>query len=179
MARDKLLKTFTPFLLIAVAALQLYLVYTKNLTPWKGGGFGMFASIDRMERRPVHLTIHYSKNRYVANPMQLLSSNSKFERIQSMPDYSVLKEFATSAYNTLWVVDSLKKPVIISDDFKNDSLDVNRLFKIKPASYLGIESKNNIIRPDSVTVEVFRMNYNTNTNQLAIKSLNEITVPEQ
>lgn len=179
MKRDKLLRTFTPFLLIAVAVLQLYLVYTKNLTPWKGGGFGMFASIDRMERRPVHLTVHYLNKRYVANPVQLLSSNRKYERIQSMPHYSILKEFATSAYKTLWIVDSLNKPVSISGDFQNNSLDDKRLFKIKPVSSPGKELKNNLIRPDSVTVEVFRMIYSTNTNQLAIKRLNKITVSEK
>ena len=32
--------------LMAVAAVQIVLVRTAHLTPWKGGGFGMFAAVD-------------------------------------------------------------------------------------------------------------------------------------
>jgi hypothetical protein len=32
-------------LLLAITCLQLYFVQTKNLTTWKGGGFGMYSSI--------------------------------------------------------------------------------------------------------------------------------------
>ena len=47
----KELKHLLPFfcappLLIVVACLQLYLVHVHHLVPWKGGGFGMFASVD-------------------------------------------------------------------------------------------------------------------------------------
>ena len=33
-------------LLVAVAALQLWLVSSAGLTPWCGGGFGMFSTLD-------------------------------------------------------------------------------------------------------------------------------------
>jgi len=33
-----------PSVLIAIAIYQIYLVQTVNLTPWKGGGFGMFST---------------------------------------------------------------------------------------------------------------------------------------
>ena len=35
-----------PALLLAVAAVQLALTRTSHLSPWKGGGFGMFATLD-------------------------------------------------------------------------------------------------------------------------------------
>ena len=44
-----------PYLLIMVAGRQIVLVRTIGLSPWHGGGFGMFASIDRDERRLVRL----------------------------------------------------------------------------------------------------------------------------
>ena len=44
-----------PFLLIVVAGRQMIMVRTAGLSPWHGGGFGMFASIDRDERRLVTL----------------------------------------------------------------------------------------------------------------------------
>ena len=33
-------------LLVVVAALQIVLAVRRDLTPWKGGGFGMFATVD-------------------------------------------------------------------------------------------------------------------------------------
>ena len=44
-----------PLLLLVVAGRQIILVHTVGLSPWHGGGFGMFASIDRDERRLIKL----------------------------------------------------------------------------------------------------------------------------
>lgn len=40
-----------PWLLIVVAAAQIGFATRSYLNPWKGGGFGMFASVDRAEGR--------------------------------------------------------------------------------------------------------------------------------
>ena len=42
-----------PLLLTTVAVRQIILVHVAGLSPWHGGGFGMFASMDRDERRVV------------------------------------------------------------------------------------------------------------------------------
>ena len=50
----KFLKTSAiPLLLTSVALRQIGLVYAAGLSPWHGGGFGMFASMDRDERRVI------------------------------------------------------------------------------------------------------------------------------
>ena len=40
-------------ILVFVALLQIYLVNTTNLSPWKGGGFGMFAAVDAPSMRVI------------------------------------------------------------------------------------------------------------------------------
>ena len=40
------MKILAPALLVAVASSQIALSRTVDLTPWKGGGFGMFATLD-------------------------------------------------------------------------------------------------------------------------------------
>ena len=40
-------------ILVMVALLQLYLTHTANLSPWKGGGFGMFGAIDAPDMRVI------------------------------------------------------------------------------------------------------------------------------
>jgi hypothetical protein len=44
-------------LLLTVAAAQMTLARTSSLSPWKGGGFGMFASIDGLPFRQVRLYV--------------------------------------------------------------------------------------------------------------------------
>ncbi|MCI0482866.1 MAG: hypothetical protein L0213_14905 [Candidatus Dadabacteria bacterium] len=41
-------------LLTAVALTQLYLAHNYGLSPWTGGGFGMFSTTDAPRRRHVH-----------------------------------------------------------------------------------------------------------------------------
>ena len=54
----RLLKTVAlPLLLTSVACRQIVLVHTAGLSPWHGGGFGMFASLDRDERRILMTTV--------------------------------------------------------------------------------------------------------------------------
>ena len=43
---NRLLPYLPPLLLCLVALLQLFLVRTHDLTPWRGGGFGMFSTND-------------------------------------------------------------------------------------------------------------------------------------
>lgn len=40
-------------ILIVVAIVQIYLTQTANLSPWKGGGFGMFGAIDAPDMRVI------------------------------------------------------------------------------------------------------------------------------
>ena len=44
-------------LLIAVASAQMVLARTADLSPWKGGGFGMFAAVDGLPFRWVRLYV--------------------------------------------------------------------------------------------------------------------------
>ena len=37
---------FAPVVLVVIASVQFYLAQTHGLSPWKGGGFGMFSTVD-------------------------------------------------------------------------------------------------------------------------------------
>ncbi len=50
---SRLERWLAPGLLVAIALVQILLAYTRDLPPWKGGGFGMFASIDGLSMREV------------------------------------------------------------------------------------------------------------------------------
>jgi hypothetical protein len=57
MIRADVLKFLPPALLIVVAVIQIGLARTAGLTPWKGGGFGMFSTLDHGAYRGVDIVI--------------------------------------------------------------------------------------------------------------------------
>jgi len=48
------LRALPPLLLVAVAMAQIAAAKTGTLSPWLGGGFGMFATTDSWSRRHLH-----------------------------------------------------------------------------------------------------------------------------
>ena len=58
-----------PALLLVVAGVQRYLAYAKNLNSWKGGGFGMFASIEDHRNRVLVLYFIDSEGREKRMPV--------------------------------------------------------------------------------------------------------------
>jgi hypothetical protein len=44
-------------LLVSVACVQIILTRTSGLSPWKGGGFGMFSTTDDSGRRRVRVFV--------------------------------------------------------------------------------------------------------------------------
>ncbi len=57
LAKAKYLAIIPIFLLIVVACAQIYLARTANLTPWKGGGFGMFSTTDGNANRYIRVYV--------------------------------------------------------------------------------------------------------------------------
>ena len=65
-------------LLLAVAALQLTLAHTAGLSPWKGGGFGMFSTTDDTGRRRVRVFVSaVERSEEVAIPPSLADLASR------------------------------------------------------------------------------------------------------
>jgi hypothetical protein len=109
MNKETLLKWSVPFLLCIVAVTQIFLSHTKHLTPWKGGGFGMFASIDRMERRVLHITAETDWGKYVIDP-EIIINRREYSRIQAMPSVTSLKSIHDTVRNSGWALDSTAAP---------------------------------------------------------------------
>jgi hypothetical protein len=61
--RHATLALVPPALLVAVALLQAAGVQRYHLSPWKGGGFGMFSTVDRPTQRGVFAYLHDGSRR--------------------------------------------------------------------------------------------------------------------
>lgn len=58
--KQRLLMLIPVFVLIAIALNEPRLYHQENLTSWKGGGYGMFATIDRHSWRPIVITLRFA-----------------------------------------------------------------------------------------------------------------------
>lgn len=54
--REKLIALLAPILLLVVAVTQMTAAHTTTLSSWKGGGFGMFATIDNQGTRYLEMS---------------------------------------------------------------------------------------------------------------------------
>jgi len=80
---------FPVLLLVTIASFQTYLVYSHNLSPWSGGGFGMFSTTDAGGSRHLHVYSVTSGIRRELNPDPKLKKD--LELLLTFPaDYKVL-----------------------------------------------------------------------------------------
>jgi hypothetical protein len=84
-----------PSLLVAVGLLQIYLAQTAHLSPWKGGGFGMFATIDNPEMRVIAAEGLSSDGQWLRLDMFSALDETTWRRMHSLPKRADLKHLAS------------------------------------------------------------------------------------
>jgi hypothetical protein len=82
-------------LLLAVASTQMVLAHTAHLSPWKGGGFGMFASVDGVPFRWVRLYVAAAdRSEEIALPASL---EDQARRVVTLPHRRAMERLARAA----------------------------------------------------------------------------------
>src|SRR5262245_11829423 len=111
LARAKYLAIIPASLLIVVACVQIYLARNANLTPWKGGGFGMFSTTDGNANRYLRV--------YVSGPQ-------RSEELQLKPS---MEDLATRAqmYPGNSQLEKLAKAILQDQQKKNLPADSVRI----------------------------------------------------
>jgi len=100
-SRDTLLLLAVPALLCAVAAAQLYLVEHRSLSRWKGGGFGMFSTVDSPSARFLRVYLMSDSGEVpVLIPSEVRELSQK---VRVMPSKQRLEELADTLRNGTWV----------------------------------------------------------------------------
>src|SRR6185369_10909294 len=78
--------------LIGVACTQLWLAHAASLTPWSGGGFGMFSTADTRGNRHLHaFAIRLGIRRELAIPA---SFEDRIRRLLACPTDAALRALA-------------------------------------------------------------------------------------
>ncbi len=93
-----------PALLIVVGTRQLILAHTHNLTPWKGGGFGMFSSVDHLGRRIVRCYLQTSTGETLLRQEDLGKLLRDSTEVAAIPTEANVASFARRLANVKWAV---------------------------------------------------------------------------
>lgn len=88
-------------LLIIVATLQLFASLGHTLSPWKGGGFGMFSTVDSPAQREIKIWIVDAAGKEHAAVLPDMSRNKALE-CRAWPRKECLTELATTLAKLRW-----------------------------------------------------------------------------
>ncbi len=94
-----LLWVLPPVLLVIVATIQPVFVKIKNFDRWEGGGFGMFASVDRESLRSRRLFVQTDEGEF---PAFFIDWKVDRKRAATLPNTTMLQEEIDSMVNTAW-----------------------------------------------------------------------------
>ena len=154
-----------PLLLLIVAALQVLLVHTTNLSPWKGGGFGMFSTVDSPDVRVLQAFVTVGGEEFpvrLGGPLVALR-----DRVKHQPTERSGEELVDRMLATRWM-----PPGSFSTGFDRRMqpqwpewpAEHSRSYGVPTSSADGLVA-------DSVRIDVRRMAFDGRSNVLSTQSL--------
>lgn len=88
-------------ILVVLACWQIFLAQTRGLTPWKGGGFGMFSTVDSPGSRFLRVYLLTPDGEV---PVTIPGEHGRLAgRVRAMPSQEKLDELATRLAGEAWV----------------------------------------------------------------------------
>lgn len=110
-------------ILVLVALLQIYLTHTANLSPWKGGGFGMFGAIDAPTMRVIQAEALDQDGHSIQLDVYSALDDRTLRRIRTLPRQSDLEQIAPQFVAQAIVPTTLERQAIYEKlQFENPDL---------------------------------------------------------
>ncbi|WP_254506489.1 hypothetical protein [Anatilimnocola floriformis] len=110
-----------PICLCLVAAVHLYRVATAGQTPWKGGSFGMFSTIDSEGARFVHAYVQTAAGR---TPVQIPNDlDKKVAELRAAPNQELADEIARRLAKRYWFDPQLRQAQL-NEQLRRQPVDV-------------------------------------------------------
>lgn len=115
---------YLPIIILFIMALnQFRLVYTKDLSPWLGAGFGMFSTTDSISSR--YLFLYGKKTSDELHQLAIPKKLEDFaERVRGLPDKYFMAELIRQYHNYVILHDCPDEPLRCS--YPNYRLEVWR-----------------------------------------------------
>lgn len=143
-------------LLVAVAGIQLTTAHVADLSPWKGGGFGMFSTVDRPENRLLSIELQTAGARFTAVVPE--SMERLAQQARAVPSDRRLEVVAEAAFDRNW--DDAGSPGGVP---------------LVEALSSGAVSDGAVV-PNRVAVEVSRLRVDPATGEVRVSPINRVEV---
>lgn len=140
-------KWTVPLLLVVVALRQLVLAHAVGLSAWHGGGFGMFASIDRDERRAIEVIGIDRQGNSVEIDLTALSD------LFTENDLLLLRTFPSRA-----LLQDVAQKVLDFDQYEDERGAISR--------QQGTVTPEQFVRLEKVKVRVWRLYHDRKTSRI-------------
>lgn len=168
---DLLIVLLVPAVLAGVALHQMWLTTTSDLTPWKGGGFGMFSSVDRPSHRAVRGLFHTDQGVVPVDMCSLKdelgrSAEKTFINARALPDARRMDPWAELVMDAGWRVDH--NDVAVFAEWQADAEE--------PVPLLAVAGSDGRTVTE-LTIEVWAASYDREGNEIAPALLTEHRYP--
>lgn len=187
--------SLAPICLCLVAGFHFYRVHWCDQTPWKGGGFGMFSTVDTKDARFLRAYLRVGDREIpVAVPKWL---EKRSDELCAAPDREVLDQMAERLADLAWIdreqrwaqvaqrAQGLQDvPTVGSEIFVSHRADAHlpqgpidgRRCDVEAVS-AGIAAREpgSRVRPESVRLELWRYRFDTTTCELKAERMWETT----
>ncbi len=166
--------------LLLVAGLHLFRVVMYDQTRWKGGGFGMFSTVDAETARYVEVYLDVPEQGYRTSiPVSLPESLRKKEaELRALPNIEVAKELATRMCRLRYeppgarIGNLVGLHIVSADDLENGAAQKYIFPECQGQYWEPVSSPTDAgVAPKGVTITVWRHVYDRSTNQLAAKKI--------
>jgi len=153
-----------PVIAILVAARQLYLHATHDLSTWKGGGMGMFAAADNTITRYAKVYLRFPDGH--RQPLLRLTGPQEVLREQALlyPSEGNLRALADSIKATTWWASTDRVPLNVFDENGQRSRDgTEQYYDLYPAHPRAASEPANWI----VEIEYWKATFDPKTREYA------------
>ncbi len=153
-----------PTILVTVFCIQYILVQHYNLSQWKGGGFGMFSTIDSPNERSLKIILNTDDGQVSVNKYSINGFNiQEINKIETIPCKTKLQALHKIIISKTWVCNSF---------YDSGENQVCRTAKVHQADQDFIP-----LQFESVTIGVERLTYDRWTNKVGTDIILKQTFP--
>lgn len=178
-ARSKIAGFLAPALLVAIAVFHLFSTHLTSQSPWKGGGFGMFSTIESPSSRVVKAWLHTADGKI---PIEIPKEFGKQQgRIRTLPSQTAIdrlaQKLATATWGPMRMVSIEEQYTALTQSSASQASantdDLNDMFaRMKMVRMLDPDEPQDLaIEVHSVEVTCFQIQFDAANSQLSLAPL--------
>lgn len=159
--KDRLLAAIVPLVLAVVALQQVTVALTEDLTPWKGGGFGMFATADHLDTRVLRTYFGSEVGRVPVHRDALITMASEGH----LGTIQTLRARPSRRHAAAWASALAAQPWTLRDDAAHLTPSEDRA-PARESGALDLRADGTRVQVQAVVVEVWRTRYDRVTSHI-------------